>query len=137
MFVELRTVVAVAEDRTYRPDPIKTGAVPVGSERSERLSEVVGCSITVVAVSGGEVSEHDTALLRARFAESIECADEVVGRRCLVADSKGGISGEGVQAAGVVEVEPRGCGCVGVDRGRRKVDLVSTRGAVACPAFGW
>ena len=99
------------------------------------MAEEVGGSVTIVAMCGGEVGEHDAALLRARSGEAIECVREGHGRCDSVPGSKGGVAGEGVQSSGVVEVQPLRRCVVGVDRGSREVDLVPTRGTVAGPAL--
>ena len=127
LLVELRTMVAVAEDRTYCPDPFEPGAVPVGAEHGERLAEVVGRAVAVVAVRGGEIGKHDAALLRAGCTKTIESAAQVIGSRGLVAGGEGGIAGEGVQPSSVVEVQPCRCNGVGIDRRSGEIDLVPTR----------
>jgi hypothetical protein len=77
-------------------------------ERVDGLSEVVGSPVAVVSMGGGEVGQHDAALFAAVGPESVEGLGEVVGCLNPVSGGESGISGESVQPAHVVEVEPRG-----------------------------
>jgi hypothetical protein len=60
--VELGAVLAVGEKRADGPDAVEAGAVPLGLHGGQRLVEVVGRAVAVVAVSVGEIGEYDAAL---------------------------------------------------------------------------
>ena len=89
------------------PDPFEPGAVPVGAEHGERLAEVVGRAVAVVAV---RVARSASTTLRCFSRMHQDHRERGAGDRkqSLVAGGEGGIAGEGVQPSSVVEVEPSG-----------------------------